>query len=159
MSTDTYTIPPLGNELHLKVTPELRKLYDKAAEAFWKRDALRKKRMESPAFVSIDDMSLSGHHLQIANEELGLAVVRTWVDQQVDPQSAPIRHFISGDYLSIKQDGYTLQLRVSDAATFQASLEQHKAKTEAEIAYHQRELALINAVLEGKSTSDPGALR
>jgi len=79
--------------------------------------------------------------------------------EAAEAKAGPVHHFISGDYLSIKQNGHTLQLRVSDAVTFMAALEQHKAKTEAEIAHHQRELGLINAVLEGKSTSDPEALR
>jgi len=96
--------------------------------------------------------------------DLGVLLVLGYMDyvseqEAAEAKAGPVHHFISGDYLSIKQNGHTLQLRVSDAVTFMAALEQHKAKTEAEIAHHQRELGLINAVLEGKSTSDPEALR
>ena len=140
-------------EIRIKVTPEITEAISKMEVTAAQKLALKR------AFGSC-----TSARLKQCITDFGILLVVGYMDYVSEQEAAaskagPIRHFISGDYLSIKQDGYTLQLRVSDAVTLMAALEQHKAKTEAEIAHHQRELALINAVLEGKSTSDPEALR
>lgn len=154
-------------EIRIKITPEIAAAISnmeiKAAQKLALQKAFGSCRSDAEGIVkgALEDTSA---RLKQSVIDLGVLLVLGYTDYESELEAAeakagPIHHFVSGDYLSIKQNGHTLQLRVTDAVTFQASLEQHKAKTEAEIAHHQRKLALINAVLEGKSTSDPEALR
>ena len=154
-------------EIRIKVTPEITEAISKMEVTAAQKLALKKSfgscKSDGEGIVkgALEDTSA---RLKQTIIDLGVLLVLGYMDyvseqEAAEAKAGPVHHFISGDYLSIKQNGHTLQLRVSDAMTFMAALEQHKAKTEAEIAHHQRELGLINAVLEGKSTSDPEALR
>ena len=154
-------------EIRIKVTPEITEAISKMEVTAAQKLALKKSfgscKSDGEGIVkgALEDTSA---RLKQTIIDLGVLLVLGYMDyvseqEAAEAKAGPVHHFISGDYLSIKQNGHTLQLRVSDAVTFMAALEQHKAKTEAEIAHHQRELGLINAVLEGKSTSDPEALR
>ena len=151
----------------MEVTPEITEAISKMEVTAAQKLALKKSfgscKSDGEGIVkgALEDTSA---RLKQTIIDLGVLLVLGYMDyvseqEAAEAKAGPVHHFISGDYLSIKQNGHTLQLRVSDAVTFMAALEQHKAKTEAEIAHHQRELGLINAVLEGKSTSDPEALR
>ena len=154
-------------EIRIKVTPEITEAISKMEVTAAQKLALKKSfgscKSDGEGIVkrALEDTVTQ---LKQCITDFGVLLVLGYMDyvseqEAAEAKAGPVHHFISGDYLSIKQNGHTLQLRVSDAVTFMAALEQHKAKTEAEIAHHQRELALINAVLEGKSTSDPEALR
>jgi len=153
-------------EIRITITPEIAESISKMEIAGAQRVALKRtfgsctSDREKIVKGALEDSAI---RLRSAITELGILLVAGYADckqkESAAPKPEPVTHFVTGDYLSIKQGGYTLQLRMSDAATFQAALEQHKARTEAEIAHHQRDLALINAVLDGKSTPDPEALR